>query len=106
MKDVTIITLTSIVFFVVLTWIASALLALRDRRFPPKPRPEKAGPWSPPRWARGPRDLAACSSRFDTGLIAGVDDVCDHHAAGLPVQSHEHADSESADEKQADPRVK
>lgn len=52
MSDTAIVAIVSIVLFVVLTWIAAALLTIRDRSFPRKPR-LKAGPPYPPKWARG-----------------------------------------------------
>jgi hypothetical protein len=43
---------------VVPTWIAAVLLALRDRYFPTAPRPERYGPYCPPKWARQHRLVA------------------------------------------------
>jgi amino acid transporter len=53
MRDLAIIALTSIVMLLPMTWAAAGLLALRDRHFPREPRLERAGPWYPPKWARG-----------------------------------------------------
>ena len=72
MNEVAIITLVSIVFFVALTWIASALLTFRDRYFPREPRPDGAGPWVPSQMGQRPLDLAAFSCGFDTRLFAGA----------------------------------
>jgi hypothetical protein len=41
-----------VVTIVIPTWTAGLLLALRDRYFPPAPRPEPYGPSYPPKWAR------------------------------------------------------
>ncbi len=53
MGEAAIIGIVSAVMFVPLAWIAAGLLTVRDHYFP-RPEPvETAGPWYPPKWARG-----------------------------------------------------
>jgi hypothetical protein len=53
MGELVIIAIGAAAMFVPLAWIAAGLLTLRDRYFQRAAPAETAGPWYPPKWARG-----------------------------------------------------
>ncbi|HUE14910.1 MAG TPA: hypothetical protein VMR25_12145 [Planctomycetaceae bacterium] len=53
MGELAIIAIVAAAMFVPLAWIAAGLLTLRDRYFQRAGPAETAGPWYPPKWARG-----------------------------------------------------